>query len=167
MNKPNDMKKALLYCVYCGVLAAVLTSCGGATQKGVVTDSSELSVAEAEIPTHAVEGKWNIENVVVSDTLNARPADIDPKTPQYFTFADGQYSVTTNCNTLQGSYEQKGDSIVLGDGPATLMACDRPQVEDLLRQVIPQVKTVDFVNDSTLRLNSDGSAYIVLTKAAE
>lgn len=47
------------------------------------------------------------------------------------------------------------------------MACDNMMVEDLLKQVLPEVNSIDFENDSIVRLNTPSSKYIVLRKAPE
>ena len=40
--------------------------------------------------------------------------------------------------------------------------------EDMLRQVLPYISTIDVINDSITRLNSaEGPQYIVLHKIAE
>lgn len=143
----------------------LLASCSGNSNQTSATEQQNDSTVVAE---NSILGKWNIENVVVSDSVYARPAEITPDVQQYISFeADSTYSIVTNCNTISGSYILTGDSIMLNAGPATLMACENMQVEDLIKQVLPEISTVDFENDSTLRLNTPSTKYIVLRKAAE
>ena len=127
--------------------ALLLASCSGNSNQ---TSASEQQNDSIEIVENSILGKWNIENVVISDSVYARPAEITPDVDQYISFeADSTYSIVTNCNSINGSY-------ILN-----------MQVEDLIKQVLPEISTVDFENDSTLRLNTSGCHYIVLRKAAE
>ncbi|WP_289833357.1 META domain-containing protein, partial [uncultured Muribaculum sp.] len=77
-------------------------------------------------------------------------------------FEDSTYFIKTNCNTISGTYTIKGDSIILGDGAMTEMACDNMAVEDALRRILPNIATVYIQNDSIARLDSrNPSEYIV------
>ena len=72
----------------------------------------------------------------------------------------------SNCNSICGSVTIIGDSIKLGDGMMTEMACDNMATEDALRKILPNIATIDVENDSIVRLNSNQSSeYIVLRKA--
>ena len=145
------------------IAAIALCSCGGnATQATEAEQNDSTAVVE-----NTVIGKWDIENVVLSDSVYARPAEIDT-VEQYISFEeDSTYSIGTNCNTINGSFVVNGDSIVINPGPSTRMMCENMQVEDLLMQILPEISTIDFENDSTLRLNGTEGKYIVLRKAAE
>lgn len=97
-----------------------------------------------------------------------RPEEEVPGVAQYVIFDDSTYFIQTNCNSISGTYVVNGDSITLGDGAMTEMACDNMATEDILRQVLPLIKTIDEENDSIVRLNSlNGPEYIVMRKAAE
>ncbi len=39
------------------------------------------------------------------------------------------------------------------------------RVEDMVKMVLPEIRTVDLVNDSVMRLNSGASAYISLLRS--
>ena len=59
-----------------------------------------------------------------------------------------------------------GDSIRLGDGIMTEIACEDMATEEALRRILPQIVTVGVENDSTIRLNgATSSEYILLQKA--
>lgn len=137
----------------------LLASCSGTTGK---------SPSATATPAPDIQHTWQIENVVVNDTLYARPAEINPDLAQLFTFApDSTFGITTNCNSLGGQYVQSGDSISFSNILATQMACDNEEVERLLMRILPEVCTVDSLNDSVMRLNTPSSAYIVLKKAGD
>lgn len=116
-----------------------------------------------------IRGQWYLENIVFSDSVNVRPSEEVPGVRQYITFNDDStFYIQTNCNSISGGYEQKGDSIILGDGMMTEMACDNMAVEDALRKIHPAIVTLDVQNDSVMRLNTTvPSEYIVLIKATE
>lgn len=148
----------------CISIAALLCSCGGNSQK------QSADAAEDSVQTVAdlnIDGQWNIDNVVVNDTLSVRPAEETPDAGSRITFDNGSYSIMTNCNSIQGSYTLKGDSIALEAGLCTEMACDNMRAEDLLKQVLPEIRTASLENDSTLRLNGETSSYVLLSRMKE
>lgn len=115
-----------------------------------------------------IRGQWYLENIVLSDSEYVRPAEEVPGSRQYILFEDSTYSVKTNCNSISGFYTIKGDSVSLGAGMMTRMACENMATEDALCRILPHIVAVDIENDSIARLNSNtASAYIVLRKATE
>lgn len=149
-------------------LASVLalTACSGNANKpgtGIVeNDSTEIIVEDAP----SVIGQWQMENIVLNDKDNIRPADIQSDEPQTFTFnTDSTFSVITNVNTVNGYYDLKGDSISFSRLMTTRMAGPDMRVEQAVQQILPAVKTVDWSSDSILRLNTDTpNQYIVLKR---
>lgn len=116
-----------------------------------------------------MRGQWYIENIVFNDSVYVRPSEEVPESRQYIVFEDETYFIQTNCNTMSGYYSVKGDSIFIGDGAMTEMACDNMATEDALRKIIPHIMTIDVETDTITRLNSgiDSSEYIILRKATE
>ncbi len=150
--------------------AIIMAACSSkSTNNEAEATAADSTTAATTRTGNSIMGCWYIENVVVSDTLNARPAEIAPDVKQYITFRpDSTFSANTNCNTIGGSYIAAGDSLKFGDDTlCTEMACDNMMVEDLLKQVLPEVNSIDFENDSIVRLNTPSSKYIVLRKAPE
>lgn len=149
----------------CIAIAALTTSCGGGskTQTAAEQENDSIQTAQAVV----LDGKWNVENVVVNDTLFARPSEETPDQKSVATFEGGNYSIATNCNSIQGSYTLNGDSLAMNPGLCTEMACENMRVEDMLKKVLPAIRTVEAVNDSVVRLNGEASEYIVLTRVAE
>lgn len=143
-----------------------LTACSGNANKpgtGIVeNDSTEIVVADAP----SIVGQWQMENIVLNDKDNIRPAEIQSDEPQTFTFnADSTFSAQTNVNIVNGRYELKGDSISFSQLLTTRMMGPDMRVEQYLQQVLPAVKTVDWTSDSIVRLNTDTpSQYIVLKR---
>lgn len=131
------------------------------------TETTQSNVTEqTELPSIYLNGQWYIENIVFNYSTNVRPDEEVPGSKQYITFAEGAFSIITNCNAISGSYTIKGDSIHIGDGAMTEIACDNMATEDVLRKILPTMATVDVANDSIVRLNcTDASSYIILRKS--
>lgn len=103
----------------------------------------------------ALVGTWLIESVVINDTVSVHPAEVDGGAPHFIEFDDeGLYRISTGCNTISGSYSLNGANLRMGEGVASQLECENMQVEDFLRQVLPDIKSVDFVGDSVARLNT-------------
>lgn len=133
--------------------------------------SNDCNVADSEkrgVPVENIEGQWLIENVVENDSSYVRPSEIDPEMTSYIDFRDDNtFGIVTNCNHIGGNYTQANDSIHLTELMSTEMACDNMELEDMLKKVLPSVSTIDCINDSITRLNTDkGESYIVLKKSA-
>ena len=86
---------------------------------------------------------------------------------QYIVFEDSTYYIMTNCNSFNGSYTVKGDSIILGEGITTEMACDDMKTEDAIRRILPHISTIDIQNDSVVRLNGSTPAECILLRKAK
>ncbi|MFA4046786.1 META domain-containing protein [Prevotella sp. PCHR] len=113
-----------------------------------------------------IRGQWYIENIVFNDSNYVRPDETIHSVRQYISFEDSTYFIQTNCNTISGTYTIKGDSIALGDGAMTEMACDDMSVEDALRRILPDISTIDVQNDSVVRLNGSTPAECILLRKA-
>lgn len=151
--------------VSCLSVAALACSCSNSGQSQAASQNAGDSI-QAQTAV-VLDGQWQIENIVVNDTLNVRPSEETPDRISYITFDNGNYSIMTNCNSIQGSYTLTGDSITMNSGLCTEMACDNMRVEDMINKVLPEIRTVDMANDSTMRLNSAASEYIVLSRIKE
>ncbi len=145
------------------VSVIIATGCSNNKQNSAdVADSITLnSMTEADI-----RGQWYIENIVFNDSDYVRPDEAMPGVSQYIIFEDSTYFIRTNCNTISGAYTVNGDSITLGDGAMTEMACDNMAVEDALRRILPDISSVDVQNDSVVRLNGATPAECILLRKA-
>lgn len=146
------------------LLMATATGCSGNKDEKVVNASN---TAQTEVVNADIRGQWYIENIVFSDSDYVRPDETSSSMKQYIVFEDSTYFIMTNCNSFNGSYTVKGDSIILGDGIMTEMACDDMQTEDALRRILPRISTIDVQNDSVLRLNGSAPAECILLRKAE
>ncbi len=113
-----------------------------------------------------LQGEWDLESIVLNDSVFVRPAEEAAGTRQFVEFKDNTYHIATNCNSVSGTYTLKGDSLTLGDGAMTELACDNMVSEDLLRLILPQIRALRADGDSTLRLTTDNpETYILLKKS--
>lgn len=123
--------------------------------------------AQAEVADADIRGQWYIENIVFSDSDYVRPDETSSSMKQYIVFEDSTYFIMTNCNTFNGPYTVKGDSIKFGDGAMTEMACDDMRTEDAIRRILPHISTIDVQNDSVVRLNGLAPAECILLRKAK
>ncbi len=114
-----------------------------------------------------IQGQWSIENIVVNDSMYLRPSEMEPAMSARIDFRDDNtFGIMTNCNHLGGNFTLKNDSIHFADVYSTEMACDNMEIEEMIKQVLPGVATIDHINDSITRLNTvKGDSYLVLRKA--
>ncbi len=154
------MWKYIMICLVLGV-----ASCSGSKSS---QEQAADSVSQKE-QVESIQGQWMIENVVENDSSYVRPSEIDPELKSYIDFRDDNtFGIVTNCNHIGGNYTQTNDSIHLTELMSTEMACDNMDLEDMLKKVLPSVNTIDCINDSITRLNTDkGDSYIVLKKSVQ
>lgn len=145
-------------------MTVAATGCSG--NKEAQADKS-ADAAQTEITNADIRGQWYIENIVFSDSDYVRPDETSSSMKQYIVFEDSTYFIMTNCNSINGSYALKGDSITLSDGAMTEMACDDMQTEDALRRILPRISTIDVQNDSVIRLNGTNPAECILLRKAK
>ncbi len=150
------MWKCVMICLSMGITSCV----------GTKSDSGKSEVDNDNISVVNIQGQWDIENVVENDSSYVRPSEIEQGITAYIDFReDYTFGVVTNCNHVGGQYIQYNDSIRLTDISTTEMACDNMEIEEMLKKVLPIVNSVDCINDSITRLNSEkGDSYIVLKK---
>lgn len=156
----NIMWKPLILCL----LLTGFVSCAGTKSKS--NESAAEEAVNHTMPITNIQGLWEIENVVANDSSYVRPSEIEPSITSYIDFReDNTFGVMTNCNHIGGQYRQTNDSLFLTDISTTEMACDNMELEEMLKKVLPLVNTIDCINDSITRLNSEkGETYIVLKK---
>lgn len=145
-------------------MALAMASCTGNGRLAGGGTDGETALQETQEDVN-INGQWRIDSIVLGGSSSVRPGEENPDVCQYFVFTDSTYSIMTNCNSFYGTVAISGDSIALGDGMVTELACDNMVTEDALRKILPKIVAVDVVNDSVIRLNgSTPSEYIVLGK---
>ena len=149
-----------------GVILFLVMTTGCSGNKETKSDRAGEEI-QTEVANADIRGQWYIENIVFSDSDYVRPDETSSSMKQYIVFEDSTYFIMTNCNTFNGSYTVKGDSIKLGDGIMTEMACDDMQTEDALRRILPHISTIDVQNDSVVRLNGLAPAECILLRKAK
>lgn len=149
-----------------GVLMMAAAGCSGSSSNKAVEADNCDNKAQTEVADADIRGQWYIENIVFSDTDYVRPDEEVPGSSQYIVFEDSTYFIMTNCNSISGPYTVKGDSITLGDGAMTEMACDNMATEDALRRILSHITTIDVQNDTVVRLNGSTPAECILLRRA-
>lgn len=149
-----------------GVILFLVMTTGCSGNKETKSDRAGEEI-QTEVANADIRGQWYIENIVFSDSDYVRPDETSSSMKQYIVFEDSTYFIMTNCNTFNGSYTVKGDSIKLGEGIMTEMACDDMQTEDALRRILPHISTIDVQNDSVVRLNGLAPAECILLRKAK
>lgn len=149
-----------------GIALLVATATGCTGNKEAKADKLDNN-AKTEVANTDIRGQWYIENIVFSDSDYVRPDETSSSMKQYIVFEDSTYFIMTNCNSFNGSYTVKGDSIKFGDGAMTEMACDDMRTEDAIRRILPHISTIDVQNDSVVRLNGLASAECILLRKAK
>ncbi|MDE6535956.1 MAG: META domain-containing protein [Muribaculaceae bacterium] len=134
----------------------------------LVACSTKIAQQKEAAQNIDMQGQWYIENIVFNDSNYVCPGEEVSGSRQYITFDRDGYFIQTNCNTFSGSYSISGDTLTLGDGAMTEMACDNMATEEAMRKLIMRAANIDTENDSIMRLNFiDTGAYIILRKATE
>lgn len=149
-----------------GVALLVATATGCTSNKETKADKLDNN-GKTEVANADIRGQWYIENIVFSDSDYVRPDETSSSMKQYIVFEDSTYFIMTNCNSISGSYTVKGESIKLGDGAMTEMACDDMRTEDAIRRILPRISTIDVQNDSVVRLNGSAPAECILLRKAK
>lgn len=156
MKKSNI---ALIACAALLIVSAIACSNNKETKSNKTDEDAQTEIANADI-----RGQWYIENIVFSDSDYVRPDETSSSMKPYIVFEDSTYFIMTNCNSISGSYTVKGDSIKLGDGAMTEMACDDMQTEDALRRILPHISTIDVQYNSGVRLIGSAPAEHILLR---
>lgn len=156
--------KKLSFIAGAALLMAMAAGCSGNKEAKVVKADN---AAQTEAAYADIRGQWYIENIVFSDSDYVRPDETSSSMKQYIMFEDSTYFIMTNCNSISGSYTVKGDSIRLGDGAMTEMACDDMRTENALRRILPHISTIDVQNDSVVRLTGSAPAECILLRKAK
>jgi hypothetical protein len=146
------------------LLVLISFGCSGSKESKTVKVDIETNT---EVANPDIRGQWHIENIVFSDSDYVRPDETLSSMKQYIVFEDSTFFIMTNCNSLNGTYAVKGDSIMFGDGVMTEMACDDMRTEDALRRILPRISTLDVQNDSVVRLNGSAPSECILLRKAK
>lgn len=150
------------------IAAALLMATAAGCSDNKEAKADKVADATQTEPVNAdIRGQWFIENIVFSDSDYVRPDETSSSMKQYIVFDDSTYFIMTNCNSISGSYTVKGDSLTLGDGAMTEMACDDMRAEDALRRILPDIATIEVQNDTVVRLNGRTPAECILLRKAK
>lgn len=166
-NQTQTLMKIQIKTLFAVSMATAIISTGCSGNKGQVSLPASDGNTQESVDNIDIRGEWYIENIVFSDSDYVRPEEVTPGVRQYIRFEDSSYFIKTNCNSISGDYTVRGDSITLGDGAMTEMACDNMATEDALRRILPAIVTMDARNDSVIRLNGATPGECILLRKAK
>jgi len=92
--------------------------------------------------------------------------EVTPKQAEAFTLtfmSDGNFSATTDCNSIGGTYSTDGERITFGSMISTLMFCEGSQ-ETEFQQELQDIKTYEFTSKGELVLNMQLHEGVMLFK---
>lgn len=152
------------------ILPAIVLAVSTAACSLNKSDGAAEQAYSAHNPTTATDilGRWYIDNIALNDSTYLQLSQQETTARQYIAFNDSSFFIKTNCNSISGSFIIDGNSISLGEGAMTEMACDDMTAEDALRILLPDVASFHVDGDSILRLVCrDHAKYIELRKVEE
>lgn len=100
--------------------------------------------------TSVTNNRWKLVEIYgkpVADKINGKEPILQ------FMAADGRYSATGGCNSINGNYSISSDyRISFSKGMSTLMACENMEVESQLTRVLETADNFSL-SENTLSLN--------------
>lgn len=141
------MKKLHLHAIIAAASCITAISC--ATSTGKSNDTISL------------EGKWHL--TTYSDPSagfqQTRTEEGSDYTLEFM--ADGTFYITTDCNTVSGSYITDGDKLRFENTFVTEMACENETVERCVKESLPLMDRYAIDSDSTLTFTSEKGAVLL------
>ncbi len=129
------------------------------------TPQTETGNTAAEV-TATPAGEWAVTAIGVAEA-DMDTVYTDPACTRLILSADSTFHMSTNCNSIEGSWVAVTDSIMMSPMLMTEMACDDMHTEQAAVAALPKIATY-AVTDSTLTLKGgDDSTFITLVKVAD
>lgn len=149
------MKKIVLF-------AAVMLAMASCTSNKV--NESETAVAETEtvaIETAPLFGEWELGEYTVDNKTTKIDAEADYTL--VFNEADNNFGLTTDCNSLLGTYIASNDTIRFSGIGMTRMYCPDAVVEEAMLKLFNDSTTYALRSGNTLTLTAPaaGSATFI------
>jgi len=153
--------------------ALVLTACGdddvdsnGSGSNGSDTTTTAASDGSA---SEALEGTSWVLIAAVGSSGGEVPVAAGTA-PSLDFLAGGQFSSTTGCNVLNGTYEQSGEDLTMTPGPMTNRACVDPTAttqEELIVAAFPKVAIADRAADGLTLRDGEGTTLLVYSPVSK
>ena len=115
--------------------ALTLAACGNKETKEAEAPETQTGATEKAYVTPSLAGEW----LLVEYTNGENPLEINGE--YVLTLTDADFVMQTDCNSLQGAYEVKADSIFFLNPMKTEMACDNEAVEQAMASLTANART--------------------------
>ncbi|MDE7377309.1 MAG: META domain-containing protein [Muribaculaceae bacterium] len=116
-------------------LAALTLAACGNKAKEVEVPEAETGATEQAYAAPSLAGEWQL----VEYTDGEKPLELNGE--YVLTLTDSTFVMQTDCNSLQGYYEVKADSIAFLNPMKTEMACDNEAVEQAMTSLAVNART--------------------------
>jgi heat shock protein HslJ len=152
--------------------ALALTACGDddVDSNGSGSDDSTTTTAASDTSADgALEGTSWVLIAAVGSSGGEVPVAAGTA-PSLDFLAGGQFSSTTGCNVLNGTYEQSGEKLTMTSGPMTNRACVDPTAatqEELIVAAFPKVAIADRAADGLTLRDGGGTTLLVYSPVSK
>lgn len=128
--------------------ALTLAACGKADQaKEAETTEAQTGATETAYVTPSLAGEWQL----IEYANDGAPLELGAEYTLELT--DSTFAMQTDCNSLQGAYETRADSIFLINPLKTEMACDNEAVEQAMTSLVNNARTF-WLDGDTLTIKT-------------
>ena len=131
----------------------------------LLVDANKNTVVTLErFKAPELNGEYKV--IAVGDTIIGATDEVETE-PVVLTVnpAEGNFSCSTDCNTLMGRYAATESGISFSDIAMTRMACPQAPVQDALIKYLPEVRTAASLANGNIGLyNENGGLMIILDR---
>lgn len=131
------------------IAALSLAACGNANQtKEAEAPEAETGATEKAYAAPSLAGEWQL----VEYTNGTNQLEINGE--YMLTLTDADFVMQTDCNSIQGYYEVKADSIAFPNPMKTELACDSEAVEQAMLSLVANARTF-WLEADTLTIKTE------------
>lgn len=127
--------------------ALTLAACGNKAKEDK-TPEAETGATEQAYAAPSLAGEWQL----VEYTDGEAPLELNGE--YALTLTDSTFVMQTDCNSIQGYYEVKADSIAFPNPMKTEMACDNEAVEQAMLSLVANARTF-WLEADTLTIKTE------------
>jgi uncharacterized lipoprotein YbaY len=158
--------------VSAAIFVLILSACmpitpAPADETPAVQSSSDTSTEEAteEPSEESTEGETALESNATWQLVEYLGPDgtmIEPTVPATISFADGQVSGSSGCNSFSAAYTVNGDELTVGPAASTMMACEEAVMdqEQLFLENLGKAASYELVEDQLNILDAEGNVLL-------
>ena len=142
------------------ISTALLMLCACSNKKAA-DNAAEEETAGIQLDAIGLQGDWRLAEYRVDCASTEFPGDAKYKLS--FDEPDNTFSLSTDCNTINGEFGVENDTICFKNMLVTEMACDNMSVEQDMLRLLNDTSTYATYTTDTLRLEAPqiGSAIFI------